>query len=245
MSATTELLFQDDAYLSETEARVTAVTPETGIELDRTIFYATSGGQPGDTGNLTAADGTEIAITGAIHPDGDKTRVLHLAAPDSTLPRPGDAVTLRIDWERRHRMMRMHTALHLATVIFPYPITGAQVGAEKGRIDFDMSEAPTDVPALEARLNELVVEDHPIAAEWIAEEVLDTNPDLVKSLHVAPPRGQGRVRLVRIGTQAEPVDLQPCGGTHVRSTAEVGPLRIGKIDKKGRQNRRITLFFAE
>ena len=245
MSAATQLLFRDDAYLNEAEARVTAVTPDGGIELDRTIFYATSGGQPGDTGTLTGSDGGAIAIAGAIHPDGDKTRVLHLTAPGSALPQPGDTVTLRIDWDRRHRLMRMHTALHLATVIFPYPITGAQVGTEKGRVDFDMSEAPSDVPALEARLNELVHADHPVAAEWIAEQVLDTNPDLVKSLHVAPPRGQGRVRLVRIGTEADPIDLQPCGGTHVRSTAEIGALRIGKIEKKGRQNRRISLFFAE
>ena len=245
MSAPAEFLFRDDAYLNEASATVTAVTPEGGFELDRTVFYATSGGQPGDSGTITCADRREIAIATAIHPDGDKARILHIPAPDTPPPAVGEAVTLRIDWDKRHKLMRMHTAMHLATVIFPYPITGAQVGAEKGRIDFDMEEAPADVPALENALNDFIAADHPVLSEWITDEELDANPDLVKSLHVAPPRGQGRVRLVRIGTPEATIDLQPCGGTHVRSTAEIGPLRIGKIEKKGRQNRRINLLFAE
>ena len=240
----TQLLFRDDAYLPEAEARVVAVTPEGGIELDRTVFYATSGGQPGDTGTLTHKDGTETPIAGAIHPDGDKSRVLHLAAEGAPLPQVDDTVGLSIDWDRRHTLMRMHTALHLATVLFPFPITGAQVGTDKGRIDFDMSEPPSDVPALEAHLNAWIAADHPVTAEWVEESELDANPDLIKSLNVAPPRGQGQVRLVRIGTKDNTIDLQPCGGTHVRATGEIGPLRIGKIEKKGRQNRRVSIFFA-
>ncbi len=245
MPEPTELLFRDDGYLGEAVARVTAHGSQGGIELDRTVFYANSGGQPGDSGTITTSDGREIGIVTALHPDGDKTRVLHVLAPDSEPPAVGDEVSLRIDWERRHRLMRMHTALHLATVVFPYPITGAQVGTDKGRIDFDMAEPPEDVPALEQALNDLVADDHPVFAEWVSEEELDANPGLIKSLNVAPPRGEGRVRLVRIGAAIDPIDVQPCGGTHVHTTGEIGALRIGKIEKKGRQNRRISLFFAE
>ena len=241
----TDFLFRDNAYLTEATAKILAINERNGIELNRTIFYATSGGQPGDSGVMISADGREIAIATAIHPDGDKTRIVHVPAEGSALPAIGESVTLRIDWERRHKLMRMHTALHLATVVFPYPITGAQVGTDKGRIDFDMEEAPQDVPALEQALNDFVAADHAVTAEWVGEDELDANPGLVKSLNVAPPRGQGRVRLVRIGTNENPVDVQPCGGTHVRTTGEIGPLRIGKIEKKGRQNRRINLHFAE
>ena len=241
----TALLFRDDAYLAQTTARVVAINEQRGIELDRTVFYATSGGQPGDSGVLIASDGTQTPIVTTVHPDGDKTRVVHVPAEDAPLPPVGGTVTLTIDWDRRHRLMRMHTALHLATVIFPFPITGAQVGTDKGRVDFDMAEAPEDVAALEAELNRLVSADHPVVSEWIEDSVLDANPDLVKSLHVAPPRGQGRVRLVRIGSPEHSIDLQPCGGTHVRSTGEIGALRIGKLENKGRQNRRVTLYFLE
>jgi misacylated tRNA(Ala) deacylase len=231
----TEYLFRDDAYLAEAEAVVTAAGAE-GIELDRTIFYASSGGQPGDTGRIGG-----VAVTGAVHPDGDRGRVLHLVEPGAALPRVGETVALRLDWDRRHRLMRMHSALHLLSVVLPYGVTGGSVGEDKGRLDFDMPEPPEDVAGLEARLNGYVAAGLPIGAEWVSEEELAARPEMVKTMKVKPPVGQGRVRLVRIGD----VDLQPCGGTHVRSTAEIGRLRLGKIEKKGRENRRVNLHFAE
>jgi misacylated tRNA(Ala) deacylase len=236
----TEYLFRDDAYLAEADATVTAGVPE-GVELDRTVFYASSGGQPGDTGSIALA-GTVVAVTGAVHPEGDRTRILHLI--DGTAPEPGIAVRLALDWERRYRLMRMHSALHLLSVVLPYGVTGGQVGEDKGRLDFDMPEPPGDVAALEARLNEYVAADLPVTAEWISEEELAAQPEMVKTMKVKPPVGQGRVRLIRIGAGADTLDLQPCGGTHVRSTAEIGRLRIGKIEKKGRENRRVNLHFA-
>ncbi len=240
----TELLFRDDAYLAEAAGVVSAVGP-VGVELDRTIFYASSGGQPGDSGHLLLGDGRAVTVQGTVHPEGDRARVLHLLAEDAAPPRVGDAVGLRLDWERRHRLMRMHSALHLLSVALPYGVTGGQIGEDKGRLDFDMPEPPEDVEGLEARLNAFVAAALPIAAEWISEEELAARPEMVKTMKVKPPVGQGRVRLVRIGEGAETIDLQPCGGTHVRSTAEIGRLRIGKIEKKGRENRRINLHFAD
>jgi misacylated tRNA(Ala) deacylase len=236
----TEFVFREDSYLRSLEARVLDITPEGGIVLDRTVFYANSGGQPGDSGTLTAADGRNVAIGTAVHPEGDKTRIIHLPVEGQQSLAVGDAVTATIDWERRYQLMRMHTALHLATVVFPFPITGAAVGEEKGRIDFDMAEVPADLAEREARLNELVRADLPVTAEWITDAELEANPGLIKTLTVRPPMGQGRVRLVRIGD----IDLQPCGGTHVRSTAEIGTLKIGKIEKKGALNRRVPILFA-
>jgi misacylated tRNA(Ala) deacylase len=160
------------------------------------------------------------------------------------LPEPGEEISAEIDWERRLRLMRMHTALHLLTVVLPFPVTGGSVGEDRGRLDFDMPDAPGDREALEAELNALVAADHPITAEWISEADLDANPGLIKSMSVSPPRGQGRVRLIRIGTQDHTVDLQPCGGTHVASTGEIGALVMGKIEKKGRQNRRVSVLFG-
>jgi misacylated tRNA(Ala) deacylase len=240
----TEFLFRDASFLAETEATVTAASPE-GIEVNRTVFYASSGGQPGDTGRIELPGGAALVVTGTVHPDGDRTRVLHRTAPGASLPAPGTAVRLALDWDRRYRLMRMHSALHLLSVVLPYGVTGGAVGEDKGRLDFDMPEPPADVAALEARLNAYVAADLPLAAEWISEEELAAQPEMVKTMKVKPPVGQGRVRLIRIGTGAETVDLQPCGGTHVRSTAEIGRLRIGKIEKKGRENRRVNLHFAD
>ena len=237
----TEFLFRDDAYLTDTSATVIAVTPEGGIILDRTVFYAASGGQPGDTGLLRLADGGEVEIATTVHPDGDKTRIIHVPAAAEALPQPGDNVTATLDWDRRHRLMRMHTALHLLSVVLPYPVTGGSVGEEKGRLDFDMPEAPEDVEALADQLNRMVDADYPVTAEWITDAEMTAQPDLIKTMNVKPPMGQGRVRLIRIGD----VDLQPCGGTHVRSTGEIGRLTLGKIEKKGKQNRRVSLMFAE
>jgi misacylated tRNA(Ala) deacylase len=235
----TTFLFRDDAYLTSSPAVVTAVT-DAGVALDRTIFYATSGGQPGDTGRIVRADGNSIAIAGTIHPDGDKSAILHQLAPEAPQLAVGEAVTLELDWERRLKLMRMHTALHLVTVVLPYPITGAAVGEDKGRVDFNLPEVP-DAAEVEAQLNALVERDLPVTTEWITDEELAANPGLIKSMNVKPPMGMGRVRLVRIGD----VDLQPCGGTHVRSTGEIGRLKIGKIEKKGAINRRISVLFAE
>ncbi len=237
----TEFLFRDDPYLTDTSATVIAVTPEGGIILDRTVFYAASGGQPGDTGLLRLADGGEVEIATTVHPDGDKTRIIHVPAAAEALPQPGDNVTATLDWDRRHRLMRMHTALHLLSVVLPYPVTGGSVGEEKGRLDFDMPEAPEDVEALADQLNRMVDADYPVTAEWITDAEMTAQPDLIKTMNVKPPMGQGRVRLIRIGD----VDLQPCGGTHVRSTGEIGRLTLGKIEKKGKQNRRVSLMFAE
>lgn len=234
----TAFVFRDHSYLKELDATVTAVV-DGGVILDRTIFYATSGGQPGDTGALRKADGTLVPVTGTIHPDGDKTEIVHLVAPEAGLA-VGDKVTAAIDFDTRLKLMRMHTALHLLSVAMPFPVTGGQVGAEKGRLDFDMPEVPADLGAIEAWLNDAIKADHQVTTEWITDEEMAANPGLIKTMKVKPPMGQGRVRLVRIGD----IDLQPCGGTHVRSTAEIGPVKLGKIEKKGAINRRVSLLFA-
>jgi misacylated tRNA(Ala) deacylase len=232
-------VFREDPYARTLPVTVTAVTPEGGIVLDRTIFYATSGGQPGDTGHFERANGERIAIAGAIHPDGDKTAILHLPATDQPQPDVGEALTAVIDWERRHKLMRIHTGLHLLSVVLPYPITGASVSEDKGRVDFNLPDSP-DPAEVERKLNALVEAGYPVSSEWITDAELEANPGLIKSMNVKPPMGQGRVRLVRIGD----IDLQPCGGTHVANTREIGPLKLGKIEKKGAINRRVTVFFA-
>ena len=236
----TEFVFRDQSYLRTLDASVTEMTPEGAAVLDRTIFYAASGGQPNDTGRITTADGRSVPITNVIHPEGDKTRIVHLPADGSASLSVGDAVTLELDWDRRYRLMRMHTALHLLSVVFPFPVTGGSVGEDKGRLDFDMPEVPDDLPALEAKLNAMVAGNHAVSAEWITDAEMAANPGLIKTMKVKPPMGQGRVRLIRIGD----VDLQPCGGTHVANTSEIGPLKLGKIEKKGAQNRRVALLFA-
>ena len=240
----TEPLYRDDAYLAEAEAVVRAAGPE-GIELDRTIFYASSGGQPGDTGRL--AFGRRRAGGHRHRASRRRPRAASCTSsrPDAALPAPGTPVRLALDWERRHRLMRMHSALHLLSVVLPYGVTGGSIGEDKGRLDFDMPEPPEDVAGLEARLNACVAADLPVSAEWISEDELAARPEMVKTMKVKPPVGQGRVRLVRIGEGDDTLDLQPCGGTHVRSTAEIGRLRIGKIEKKGRENRRVNLHFAD
>jgi misacylated tRNA(Ala) deacylase len=238
----TAFLFRDDPYRAECAATVLAAAPE-GVELDRTVFYASSGGQPGDTGRIEGAGGA-LAVTGAVHPEGDRSRILHLVAPGGRLPEPGGKVRLALDWDRRHRLMRMHTALHLLSVALPFPVTGGAIGAEKSRLDFDMAEPPGDAEAIEAALAAHVAADLPVTAEWISEAELEANPALVKTMKVKPPKGQGRVRLIRIGEGAGSVDLQPCGGTHVARTGEIGRLRLGKIEKKGRENRRVHLILG-
>lgn len=235
-------LFADDAYLSTCEATVTGIRDDGGIELDQTCFYATSGGQPGDTGFFERADGTRIQIAGTIN-GATKADMVHLPAPDQPAPAVGETVTLHIDWDRRYKLMRLHTACHLLSVVCPYPITGASISEEDARVDFDMSET-IDKAEVTEKLMALVEANHPVYIKWISEEEFEANPDIVKSKNVRPPRGLGRMRLVCIGDEAT-VDSQPCGGTHVSETAEVGQIHIGKIEKKGRENRRFRIRFGE
>jgi misacylated tRNA(Ala) deacylase len=237
----TDALFRDDAYLANAEATVVGVNDRGGILLDRTIFYANSGGQPGDTGTLTRTDGTKIPIATTVTGES-KDEIVHVPAGGTALPDVGEAVTLSIDWERRHNLMRMHTACHLLTVACPFPITGAAVGETESRVDFDMAET-IDKAAVTAALLDMVEADHPVYAQWIDEAELEANPGLVKSKNVRPPSGTGRIRLVCIGTDAG-IDSQPCGGTHVKTTGEIGPIHVGKIEKKGRENRRFRIRFG-
>jgi misacylated tRNA(Ala) deacylase len=234
----TQLLFRDDAYNRSCKARVLAADAN-GVVLDRTVFYPMGGGQPGDTGVLRLADGSEIAITDTVKgaaPD----EVLHKLAPGSALPALGSEVEAIIDWDRRHRLMRMHTCLHLLCAVVIGDVTGGSVGDGKGRLDFNLPEAP-DRATIEAALNKLIAEDHPVRPRWITDEELAAKPELVRTMSVKPPSGHGKVRLLEI----EGVDLQPCGGTHVARTGEIGPISVGKIESKGKQNRRINLAFAE
>jgi len=237
----TKTLFLNDAYLRDADAEVFAVTDEGGIILDRTIFYATSGGQPGDSGTLTWKGG-KIEIATAVKGDGGA--IILVPAEPSAMPAVGAKVTQTLDWERRHRHMRVHTALHLLSVVIPLPVTGGSIGAGKGRLDFDMPEAPEDKAHLEDTLNKLIACDFEVTDEWITEDELAANPQLVKTMSVQPPKGAGHVRLVRIGEGENTADLQPCGGTHVRYTSEIGTIRLGKIEKKGKQNRRVYLHLV-
>lgn len=234
-------LFIEDSYLSTCEATVTEIRADGGLKLDQTCFYATSGGQPGDTGSFERADGSRIAIAGTVTGES-KAEIIHIPAPDQPVPEVGERLTLHIDWDRRYRLMRMHTACHLLSVVCPYPITGASVSEEDSRVDFDMSET-IDKAEVTDRLMELVNANHPVFTRWISEEEFAANPEIVKSKNVRPPSGLGRMRLVCIGDNSS-VDSQPCGGTHVQETAEVGEIHIGKIEKKGRENRRFRIRFG-
>lgn len=235
---TTRPLFRDDAYQAECTAQVTALTPEGGIICDASVFYPTGGGQPGDSGRLDW-EGGAISIATAVK--GDNGAIILVPASPVELPPVGTQVTQRLDWALRHRHMRVHTALHLLSVVIPLPVSGGAIGSEKGRLDFDMAEPPEDKQQIEDRLNALIEQDLKVSDDWITDAALLANPALVKTMSVMPPMGQGRVRLVRIGDDTTQVDLQPCGGTHVARTAEIGRIRIGKIEKKGRQNRRVTI----
>ena len=237
----TELLFRDDAYLRQAKAQVLGHTPEGGILVDRSVFYATSGGQPGDNGEI-AWEGGKLSIATAVKVEGG---LIALVPAEATrLPPVGAEITQRIDWDRRYRLMRMHTALHLLSVVIPLPVTGGQIGTDRGRLDFDMPDPPRDITSLNAALNLMIGRDLAVTDTWISDDELRANPGLVKTMSVQPPMGQGRVRLVRIGEGAAQVDLQPCGGTHVARTAEIGSVEIGKIEKKGRVNRRVTLTLS-
>jgi misacylated tRNA(Ala) deacylase len=234
----TQALFRDDAYRTEAEAFVLSSEPR-GVRLDCTVFYAQGGGQSGDRGTLMLEDGAAIAIVNTIY-DSDRATILHVPAEGAALPSPGARVIARIDWDLRYRRMRAHTALHLLSVVAPYPVTGGSVGDAEGRLDFDSGEAVLDKESVERRLNELIALDAAVSYRWIADEELEANPGLVKTMSVKPPMGTGRVRLVSI----EGLDLQPCGGTHVARTGEIGRALVTGIEKKGKINRRVRIALA-
>ena len=242
MAHRTEPLFREDAYLAEAAAEVLAVTERGGIILDCTVFYATSGGQPGDTGTITFADGTIVPVAATVTGE-TKDEIIHIPAEGAALLEVGARVKLAIDWPRRLNLMRMHAACHLLTVVCPFPITGASVAEDDSRVDFDMPDAGVTKEAVTEALMKLVADNHPIFIRWISDDELAANPTLVKSKNVRPPSGTGRIRLVCVGDNAS-VDSQPCGGTHVRSTGEIGEIHVGKIEKKGRENRRFRLRFG-
>jgi misacylated tRNA(Ala) deacylase len=234
----TEELFREDAYLKSCTARVTAVD-ETGIRLDRTVFYPMGGGQPGDTGLLRRADGSTIAVAdtrkGKEHGD-----IVHVPAAGQPAPAVGEEVTAELDWERRHRHMRMHTCLHLLCAAVPAGVTGGQIGDQRSRLDFDVGEMVLDKAAIAEKVNALIAANHTVAPRWISDEELAAKPELVRTMSVKPPTGHGKVRLLDIAG----VDLQPCGGTHVRQTGEIGPIVVEKIENKGKRNRRVIVALA-
>ena len=233
----TECLFREDSYLKDCDAIVVAIEPNGGIVLDRTVFYAASGGQPADRGTLTAPSGATIPIANVVFTDPGKSTIAHVPAPGSPAVAVGDKVKAAIDWPLRHARMRMHTALHLLSAVLPYPVTGGSVGEAESRLDFDIPEAGLDKDAITAKLAEMIASDAPVSSRWISDSELEANQGLVKTMSVKPPMGTGQVRLIEIKN----LDLQPCGGTHVRSTAEIGAVRVTQVEKKGKLNRRVRL----
>lgn len=236
----TELLFRTDAYATAADCRILAHTPEGGLVVDRSVFYPTGGGQPGDSGMLDW-DGGRMPVATTIKVEGGLALI-----PAEPLPMPpvGAHARMLLDWTRRYRHMRIHTALHLLSVVIPLPVTGGQIAADRGRLDFDMPDPP-DPAAIEGVLNSLIARDLPVGETWITDAELAANPALVKTMSVRPPQGQGQVRLIRIGTGPDQIDLQPCGGTHVARTGEIGRVEIGRIEKKGRLNRRVSIHLAD
>ena len=234
-------LYRDDFYLSTSEAVVTAIHDDGGIELDQTCFYATSGGQPGDTGFLERADGSKIELGQTKH-GAAKDIIIHVPLDGQPVPAVGEKLVLHVDWPRRYKLMRMHTACHLLSVVCSFPITGAAVGEDESRVDFDLSET-IDKDEVTAKMMELVNQNHPVYLQWITDDELAANPGIVKSKNVRPPMGLGRVSLVCIGENSA-IDSQPCGGTHVSETQEVGQIHIAKIEKKGKENRRFRIRFG-
>jgi misacylated tRNA(Ala) deacylase len=231
----TKELFREDSYLRACDAVVTAVDGNI-LCTDHTVFYPLGGGQPGDTGHLSW-DGGNAKIVDTRYADGG---IGHVLEEGAAAPAAGTAVRLEIDWERRYRHMRMHTAMHLLGSVLRYGVTGGNISETKSRLDFDMEDS-VDKETVSADLARLVAEDRAVSCRWISEEELDANPELVRTMSVQPPRGKGSIRLLEI----DGVDLQPCGGTHVKSTAEVGAVRIGKVEKKGRQNRRVNIHLDD
>jgi misacylated tRNA(Ala) deacylase len=236
----TECLFREDSYLQECDATVVAINPDGGIVLDRTVFYANSGGQPADRGVLLTSRDATIPLANVVYTDPGKTVIAHLPEPGFPLNvdlEVGDKIVAAIDWDIRYARMRMHTALHLLSAVLPYPVTGGSIGEKESRLDFDIPEAGLDKDAINAKLTEMIGSDAEVKSRWITDAELEANPALVKTMAVKPPMGTGRVRLIEIVG----LDLQPCGGTHVRSTGEIGEVRVTQIEKKGKMNRRVRL----
>jgi misacylated tRNA(Ala) deacylase len=238
MMPRTEELFREDAYLRECDATVTGVNDRGGILLDRSVFYPTGGGQPGDTGLLRLENGEEIRIATTVKGD-EAANVVHVPEEGQPAPAVGTKLTAVIDWDRRYAHMRMHSGLHLLCAVVPHGVTGGRIGADKSSLDFDIGDATLDKEHISAEINRMVDEDHPVTPRWIDDAELDAQPELVRTMSVQPPRGAGKVRLLDIPG----VDLQPCGGTHVAQTAEIGRLRVGKIENKGKRNRRVNILF--
>jgi len=235
----TEEIFRQDAYVKQCQARITAIDAA-GIHLDRTVFYPMGGGQPGDTGVLRVEGGDELRIVDT-RKDDTSGDIVHIPEAPADANLVGKAVEACIDWERRHRLMRMHTLMHLLCAVVPAGVTGGSIRDGSGRLDFDLPESTLDKEQITVELNRLVEENHPVSARWISDEELAENPDLVRTMSVKPPVGTGKVRVLNV----EGVDLQPCGGTHVAATGEIGPVRVRKIEKKGKHNRRVNLEFVE
>ncbi len=236
MNPITEALFNRNAYLRHCEACVLEILPE-GVVLDRTVFYPLGGGQPGDTGALRGKHGREWAVTDTRKGEGG--RILHVLAAGVDPPAPGEVVTAELDWARRHAHMRMHTCLHLLGSVLRYGVTGGQVGADKGRLDFDTQDE-VDKERVTAEVNALITADHPVEPRWVDEAELDRQPELVRTMSVQPPRGAGRIRLLDIPG----VDLQPCGGTHVAATGEIGTVAVTRVESKGKRNKRVVIAFV-
>ena len=236
----TEMLFRSDAYLSSSVGIVKNITEVGGIVLDRTIFYPNSGGQPGDSGKIRFLSDKECSIENTVKGLGND--IILIPKVGSKLPSKDDLCEQEINWEKRFKYMRTHTALHLLSVVIPLPVTGGQITFEKGRLDFNMPDAPEDKGSIEVELNRLITSNLSVTDQWITDDELRQNPGLVKTMSVKPPVGAGKVRLVRIGNENDQIDLQPCGGTHVLNTSEIGPVKLGKIENKGRQNRRVSIY---
>jgi misacylated tRNA(Ala) deacylase len=236
----TDCLFREDAYRRDCDAVVVGLTDRGGIVLDRTVFYATSGGQPGDSGMLKTAAGREIPIATAVFTDPLKSEIAHVGDAGVELPAIGESVQASIRWDPRYARMRMHTALHLLSAVLPYPVTGGSVGDADGRLDFDIPEAGLDKDDITRKLAAMIAADALVTARWISDAELEANPALVKTMAVKPPIGSGRVRLIEIAG----LDLQPCGGTHVARTGEIGAVHVSQIEKKGKQNRRVRIAFS-
>lgn len=234
-------LFGEDAYLKEAPAKIIALSGENGIILDRSIYYPTGGGQPGDTGSIVV-NGDTFSVEETIK--GENGNIILLLADGLSSLNIGDSVTQFLNWDMRYAHMKVHTALHLLSVVIPLPVTGGAITALKGRLDFNMPEAIENKDELTDKLNQLILADYEITESWISDEELDANPGLVKTMSVKPPTGAGRVRLVRIGNEDTQIDLQPCGGTHVKRTSEIGMMHLGKMQKKGQLNRRVNINFS-
>jgi len=236
----TEEVFRSDSYLKECEAEVISVNELGGIVLDRSVFYPTGGGQPGDSGALHLSLGRKIMIATTVKGKGDEN-VVHVPTEGQTPPEPGTKVTAVVDWNRRYKHMQMHTALHLMCSIVTAGVTGNQIGTEKSRMDFDMGDEKLDKEEIASAVNALIDADYPTMIDYITDEELDAQPEIIPTMSVAPPRGVGRVRLMKIGD----IDLQPCGGTHVSRTGEIGHIRVTKIESKGKRNRRVNIAFID